>query len=754
LDAKRGSDEGIGLTRQLQATAVSALALGFATSAWAQASAPPAPASPATPSAGALSEVVVTAQRREQSVQDVGIAISVLTGQQLALRGVKTVTDLQYQTPGLEITPQFGSGQPGFRLRGVGFDDYASNNSSPVGVYIDEVAYPFPVQTTGQIFDLSRVEVLRGPQGTLYGRNTTGGAINFITNRPTSSYSAGFDADVGTYGYSRAEAFVSGPITDTLLFRISGVTEHGGGFQHNRDTGEEIGDLDRSTGRAQLEWKPTSRLDVRVEGDYGYDHSDGQGLYRFDNVGGAPADRNPYETGWGASPAFAQLIGIQTDTKPFKHNQNGGIDLHVDYDFGFAKFTNITGYHILDRREYEDWDATSAADADEFFDTHAKVFSDEARLSSQGHGPLKWVAGLYFSKEDLRDTFLSDFVDYPGLGLIADTAYAQHAHTIAGFGQVDYRITERLSVTGGLRLEYERRSLDNFSTTVPNGPVFATLASENIDYTRLSGKAEADYRLTHATLLYASASHGVKSGGFTAVNTTNPNQLAPFKPESLWAYEAGVKSQFFDNTLRFNGDGFYYDYRDEQVQGAVFDSFSGGPIGKIVNAPKSHIWGLEGEVQWKPHPQLEITQSVSLKRGEFDDYQGLDVALSTAAKAPIYDNRDGEDLGFPKWSLNGSATWTQPIGGDYRLVAEADYSYRDKYVPVLLGAAYNVSDYWLANATLTFSPNDGPWSLGLWGRNITGTRYDYTRNFFLPGVDIAAPGAPATFGARVSYRYN
>ncbi|MGC1301243.1 MAG: TonB-dependent receptor [Caulobacteraceae bacterium] len=736
------------MARNLTATAAGALALGLASSALA--AAPDAPAPPA-PGGNTLSEVVVTAQRREQSSQDVGIAISVLSGQQLALRGVKTISDLQYQTPGLEITPAFGSGQPNFRLRGVGFDDYASNNSSPVGVYIDEVAYPFPLQTTGQVFDLSRVEVLRGPQGTLYGRNTTGGAINFITNRPTSTYTAGLDADVGSYGYSRAEAFVSGPLTDTLRIRISGVTEHGGGFQQNRDTGQEIGDLDRSTGRVQLDWTPISRLDVLVEGTYGYDHSDGQGLYRFDSLGGVPADGNPYKTGWGASPAFASLIGIQTDAKPFKHNQNAGVDLHVGYDLGFARLTTITAYHILDRREYEDWDATSAADADEFYDTHAKVFSQEVRLNSQDHGPLKWMGGLYYDKEDLRDLFLSDLVDSDGF--IASTSYAQHVSTIAGFGQVDYAVTSRLSVTGGLRVEHERRTLDDFvTTTLPLIGLGVDVPQVVQAYTQVTGKLEADYRLAPDQLVYASASRGVKSGGFSAYNTLVASQVQPFKPEVLYAYEGGYKSQFLDKTLRFNGDVFYYDYHDEQVQSAIFDP-TFGAIGKIVNAPRSYIWGVEGEVEWKPLTQLEVHQGVSFKRGQYTDFQGLDIARSTAADAPVFDNRDGEDLGFPKWSLNGSASWTQPIGGGYKLVAETDYAYRDKLSPVLLGPTFNVSSYWLANATLTFSPNDGPWSIGLWGRNITGTRYDLTRNFFLSGIDIAAPGAPATFGARVSYRY-
>ena len=721
-----------------------AAAFSFAQSASAQ---PVAAKGPAT----TLSQVIVTAERREQSAQDVGIALSVLSGQTLALRGVTTLESLQYQTPSLEVTPQFGSGQTGFRLRGVGFDDYASNNSSPVGVYIDEVAYPFPIQTTGQIFDVARVEVLRGPQGTLYGRNTTGGAINIITNRPTSSFAAGIDAEAGSYGYGRAEGYLSGPITDTLSFRVAAISETGGGFQRNRTTGQEIGDLDRATGRAQLEWRPTARFDARVEATYGYDDSDGQGLYRFDSAGGVPADRNPYLTGWGASQTFANLVGISPDTKPFRHNENYGVDLHLSYDLAFARVTSITGYHELARREYEDFDATPTADADEYFDTNAKVFSQETRLSSLGAGRLRWQGGIYYDKEDLGDVFLSDFTD--AFGFVADTSYVQHADTIAGFGQGDYALTKRLSLTGGLRVEHERRTLNHFvTTTVPFVGLNTVAPQVEQDYTQVTGKAEADYHLTQDALLYASASRGVKSGGFTAYNTESLQQLQPFKPEVLYAYEAGVKTQFLGDTLRLNGDGFYYDYRDEQVQSAIFDPVFGA-IGKIVNAPKSYIWGLEGEAEWRPIPPLQISQSVSYKRGEFQDFSGLDIAKSTAADAAVNDNRDGQDLGFPKLGLNGSASWTQPVLGAYEVIVESDYAYRGKLTPVLLGPTFNVSDYWLANATLTFQPVGGRWSLGLYGRNITGTRYDLTRNFFLTGIDIAAPGAPATFGGRATYRY-
>ena len=185
--------------------ALSSTALGASLLLAAAASAQTAPAE-------SLPEVVVTAERRPEQAQKVPVAISVLSGQDLATRGVTNVNQLQYQTPGLEAEPAFGSGQPEFRLRGVGFNDYASNNASPVTVYVDEVAKPFPIQTQGLLFDLDRVEVLRGPQGTLYGRNTTGGAINFLTARPTERVSAGVDADYGSFGSFRAEGHVSGPI--------------------------------------------------------------------------------------------------------------------------------------------------------------------------------------------------------------------------------------------------------------------------------------------------------------------------------------------------------------------------------------------------------------------------------------------------------------------------------------------------------------------------------------------------------------
>jgi iron complex outermembrane receptor protein len=694
-----------------------------------------------------LPDIVVTAQRRPEAAQKVPVAISVLKGSDLAARGVTNINQLQYQTPGLEAVPAFGGGQPNFRLRGVGFDDYASNNASPVGVYVDEVAKPFPIQTQGLLFDLDRVEVLRGPQGTLYGRNTTGGAINFLTARPTSQLSAGIDADYGSFGEFRAEAHVSGSIGNGLSVRVAAATEQGGGFQHNRDDGRSLGDADRWGARGELAYTKGA-VDLLVEGHYGRDQSDGTGLYLFDPLGTIPADTSRRDTGWGASASFAALHGFQTDTKPFRDNTTEGGHATLAIDLGGAKLTSVTAYEHFDRREYNDWDASALADAGTYFGSRANIFSQEVRLASSGTGPAHWIVGGYYSDEKLRDHFDSDFVQ--SLGFVALTYYRQSAQTVAGFGQLDYDLSSKFTLTGGLRLEHESRRLRDFdTTTAPVVGIGVPDGSADQSYTELSGKLAANYHLSDASLLYASASRGVKSGGFTAYNTLTADQLAPFKPEVLYAYEVGTKNELAGHKLRLNGAAFYYDYRHQQVQSAIFDPVYGA-VGKIVNAPRSHIYGVEGELDWAPVAGLEITQGLSWRKGKYDRFDDLDIAASTAVGHGVTVSRAGQDEGFPHWSYNGAATYKLPVG-TYTLTAEGDYAYHGTLDPVLLGPNFRVKEYWLVNATLTLG--SGPWSVGLYGRNLLNQHYDLTRNFFLGGIDIASPGRPRSFGVRGRYSF-
>jgi outer membrane receptor protein involved in Fe transport len=225
--------------------------------------------------------------------------------------------------------------------------------------------------------------------------------------------------------------------------------------------------------------------------------------------------------------------------------------------------------------------------------------------------------------------------------------------------------------------------------------------------------------------------------------------LHPIAPEVLWAYELGFKSELDEHRVRFNGDVFYYDYHDQQVQSAIFTAF--GPIGNIVNAD-AHIWGFELELDWQPVPQLVINQQLGYKKGTFDNFLDLDIDASVASGQAVFKQRKGQSEGYPPWSYIGSATYTWNLG-DYDLAAEGNYAYHDTASPVLLGPTYTVKNYWLANANLTLTPHAGRWSVALWGRNIFNEKYDLTRNFFLPGISIAAPGEPATYGVRVGLKY-
>jgi outer membrane receptor protein involved in Fe transport len=743
-----------GFATALGAAAISIHAMSFAEPA----------ASTSANDTGGLEEVVVTAQRREESAQTVGIAISVLSGQSLADKAITSVVDLQNAIPSLQVEPAFGSGQPQYRIRGVGFLDYTSNNASPVGVSIDDVAFALPIQTQGQLFDIDRIEVLRGPQGTLYGRNTTGGQINFISNRPTADTHAGFTAEYGSHNDVNAEGYVSGPITDGLRGRLSVATEQGGAWQRNRDTGQTLGKKNKVAGRGQLEWDPSEAVNFRLDVHLSQDKSDETGLHLLKaytpyNAGAGgptiPADTSRYATGWSLDPVFAKIIGIDAASKPGVDNSNNGVDLTANIDFGDAKLTSISAYNKMIRREYSDWDATRYYDSDEYFRSNLNVFSEELRIASTGSGPLGWVGGVFYSDQNLHENFYSDFSD-ANIGFPAGTTpqivltkYDQKANSFGEFAQLNYRFNGVLRGTLGVREDHETRELLNLNTGVLAGPPIPSFTggalNRSITSNLPSGKIELDYTPVDKTLIYWSISRGVKSGGFTAHNTTTAPAADAFEPEKLTAYEIGVKSDV-TRTVRIDAALFFYRYKDQQILGKVFDNTSQSYIGRFGNAD-SRINGGEAELVWRPLAGLSVSQYAGFTEGY---YTGKILDSSTP---PV--DFHGQPLSFPKWTYGGDVSYAWAIGG-YKVTAESNYSFHDTYSQFyLLGSSdFTIPKYWLANANVSLSPASGtPWTLTLWSRNLFNKAYDVTRNFFLPGTEVAQAGEPTTVGIRVSYNY-
>ena len=697
---------------------------------------------------GRLEEIIVTAQRREQSLQEVGVAVTVVTGNQLKWQGVTNINQLQNTAPNLEVEPAFGGGAAQFRLRGVGFQDYASNNAPTVGVYVNEVAFPVPVMTQGLVFDVSRVEVLRGPQGTLYGRNTTGGAINFVTNRPTSELSSGVFAEFGSDDEYKLEGYLSGSFSDTVRGRLAFATQQGGGWQRNRDTGEGTGDADRGGVRGLLEIDASDDIELLFDAHATWDNSENTGLYLFNDLttGGGfgstiPADTDRSLTGWGISPVFAADIGVGLNAKPGRDNQGWGTSLTANVDFGESVLSSITSYEELDRAEYGDWDSSASVEADTFFGSDVSVLSQELRLSSVGDGAFRWMGGLYYSKQDLTEQYYSDFIDI--FGTYGRVDFDQEVESTAIFGQVEYAFSDRYNLIAGLRYEDEERSLDGFGTAFGGAQVLPP-TSKTSTMDPVTGKVSLEFTPNDDFLLYGSISRGAKSGGFTTYNTGQESSIEPFDPEVLWAYEVGVKSSYAD-VLTVNGAIFYYDYTDQQVLTAVYGP--NGPVGRFANAPKSTIYGAEVEVNWQPNSKTNIVQAFGYKKGEYDEFFDLDVPASRTAGMAVFVDRAGESLPFPEFSYSGSASYNWEVG-DFGMIAETNYSYHDYYTS-WLGPVYDVDSYWLVNASVSMYPTDGPWSVGLWVRNLSDEEYDLTRNFFT-SADIAQPGRERTFGIRFS----
>jgi outer membrane receptor protein involved in Fe transport len=735
-----------------------------ASGAMAQASLAPPPAKQAA--TATLEDIVVTAEKRTQKVQTLGGSVSVLSGKDLAAHNVNDIFDLQYQTPSLQVTPQFGSGQLEFAIRGVGFEDYASNNAPTVSLYIDEFAFPVTFGANGQIYDVQRVEVLRGPQGTLYGRNTTGGAVNYVLNRPTRDLTGSFTLQEGRFGSTLLEGDVSGSVAHDVQIRLAGETQQGGAWQHG-PYGRMLGNTDRSSLRMLLDWEPTDTLTIEANLHGSHDRSDALGTHLYapntalDEVGRdvppTPVDPDRDDTMWGTSSLFAKEIGIEPETKPFSHIDTAGVNLRADQVFDAGRLSDLISYDYAGRQEYDDFDALPLALADVYFNTRANVFANELRLTSNTAGPLTYLAGIYYAHQYLADIYRGGFDQIYGV----DTAvrYSQFVNTISGFGQVSARITDALTFTGGLRLEHEERNLDNFGSFVLVGGRAINpdnMASQSTSYTKPSGKLELQYTPFANDMIYGEVSEGLKSGGFTTYNAkTAAVGTAPFQPEELLAYELGNKLEIPAVNLRLNLASFYYDYHNEQIQAAVLNATT-GLVGSIVNAPRSHLFGGEIEITWSPLPGLTLAQSAAEATGAFDEFSSLQSATNIRRRGTpdfvgVYLNRAGEALPAPKFTANGSISYRKGFDR-YAVTFDVDYSLRTTYNS-LFGSLYDVSGYTLLNAHMSFGPNDGIWMITLYGQNILNKHYDIDRNYFVAGDDIATAGLPATYGVRATANF-
>jgi len=460
-----------------------------------------------------IEEVIVTAQKHEQGVNDVGMTINAFTGQRLKDLGVKTAEDMALHTPGLTVNETAATGVPLYTIRGVGFQDYSTAASSTVGIYFDEVAMPYTVMTRGAVFDIERVEVLKGPQGDLYGRNTTAGSINFISKKPTEEFEAGFSTSYGNYKSFDFEGYVSGALTDGVQGRLAFKTvQSSEGWQESLTRDDELGEKDVGAVRGLLNFELGENGTLLLNARYVKDESDNQAATAYDGTiigldefaapytaladyiipGGANFGETPpwYSTGdntaadWSNTTTTFRNGRAQTvDIRPQRDNELLGFSARLDWDFDGITLTSISAYDEFERSEANDWDGGFYNDSSNINTTDLEVFSQELRLSGTTDS-LLWIAGLYYSKDEVDEWynyFMSDSVYGNGSVVFGvppfqfapivelDTLYSQETESMAIFGHVEWSFAEQWRLTLGARYTEEEREWEGCTYDAGDG---------------------------------------------------------------------------------------------------------------------------------------------------------------------------------------------------------------------------------------------------------------------------------------------
>ncbi|KAB8123607.1 TonB-dependent receptor [Komagataeibacter medellinensis] len=701
---------------------------------------------------------------RQQHVADSATHID---HQELVNRNVRQMTDIVRVAPNLTIQPSFGSAGLNFALRGVGLMDFTQNNTPSVMPYVDGVAYPISIMTSGMLFDMDSISVNPGPGGYTHGQMTTGGEINFHTADPTEQFHAGITEDIASYDRNRVTGFISGPISRSVLFRISGQSMTGGGYQHSA-SGERFGNADLGALRAKLRWNIDDNTHLDIGGHWTTDQSEAASGHNLYNSYGVPINSDLMQTSWGLDPRFAKIIGIDgSNTKPREDNMFWGANIRFTKDFTWGRLTTLSAYESVDEHELSNQTDSVLSYGNMFRNNQSNVFSQEVKLESINPAArFHWTAGMYYSRTEQAQNFWYDSSDRPGTTPLNKTSYTEGMQTFNQYVELSYRILPKLRLIGSITHESDDRHIRNVTSTNYNlntGAIEGTptnfgdagaLANE------FSGHVGLQYQFRPNIMGYAMFSRGFKPGGFSANITELASQIKPFKPEQVITYEGGFKTTFFKNKLRFNGAGFYYDYRDQQIVSTVLVPPFGALSG-YVNAPRSYIYGAEFDVEAHPIHGLSLTQNFGYQHGVYSQFQSLNRTATTnqftqtGVWSAINTNYDNYSMGLANLTLSGAATYSWHVLRDYQMTFDVDYSYRGAQTqPQHIGDSgiYRAPAYFLVNSFLTFASPKQHWSATVYAQNLA------DRHYWLSGGTQATfygviPGMPRFVGARLNYTY-
>jgi iron complex outermembrane recepter protein len=695
---------------------------------------------PATPAGSGLGEIVVTAQRRNENLQKVPISITAVNADTLQKANVSDVSELNMLAPSLNFAEEGAWSEP--HLRGIGTAASGPGVESAVAVYIDGVYQASMLGGAADFNSVKSVEVINGPQGTLFGRNATGGLIQIHTLDPSPDLNGAASVGYGNYNTVTSSAYINGGLAQNLSGNLAvDFSNQGTGYGHNLATGTDVDKTQKLFMRGKLLFEASDSAKFTLSGNYSH-------------VDFAPAYAVvPGEEAIGGNGSATQPHDIDGLNDPWGHISQYGGALTSDFDLHPLHLQSITAYEVTDGHISFGGAQTPNPYTEVNINIHEthRQFSQEFQLASPSVGRLTWTLGLYYFHEvakfdpvDLSSYLFDTDPSYPLYSIVQYGTVKTDSY--AAYGQATFTITPTTHLTGGLRYTYEKRSLDYDNLNYdPDGNLLSELTTSGAkDFHAPTWRIALDHNFSPEILVYASYNRGYKSGGFNpsyvTTNADNSVSPVPFAPEKLDAYEIGVKTQTADHHFRFNVAGFLYNYTNIQVE-----SFQTGVL-NISNGAKARLYGADIDADAVLSKAFSLHAGASFLHTEFTSYPNADYTQPATGGGVDYSYFDatGRPLPFaPTFTATAAANYTIPSSvGDFKL--NATYNYNNGWYAAADGRLRQPS-YSLLNAQVAWVANGGKLEVDVWGKNLTNTSYAETEfSQFQADTILWAP--PRTYG--------
>ncbi len=720
-------------------------------------------------------QILVTAQKRSEVATDVGATLSVLDASTLEKVNTEELSDLTRFTPNFDIAE---TNNPALFVRGVGISDFNTNNNGPIAVYVDEVYRSSIAGLNLLMFDMNRVEVLKGPQGTLFGRNATGGALRLITNKPSSEDSLKLTGLIGNLGTKRFDVAANKVLSDDLHARFSAVSSKSDGYLNNvfEESPASVSNTDIASWRAQVQWFATDDLDILLSAE-GTHRNDGGPVFSFqgtlDPTTLEPCSPETILAGLCSNPLgyFKEdrRLDVNADRQPSFYDQDVKVfSVTANYSLGDWIFTSVSSYEMLDSTRQNDEDVSPFSILHADFQIASQTFAQEIRGSYEGD-ILRGTVGLFYLSENLEQVQSADVfrevrsiiesidpINYPGgldpfgtaIGIPSvNFAYDnyQETETYALFSQGEYDLSDSWRLVAGLRYTKEDRYfdtvgfLDEPSFDIPLFDKRLEVKNDNVSY-KLGFEAD----LENDTLVYGSVATGFKSGGFNGGFPQNEAEVLPYGDEKLTAFEIGAKGIAESIQVQWSTSAFYYDYTDMQV--FVIDNSGVVPLTLLTNAGDSTIYGFEIDADWRPIDGLSIYSALGFLNSEYDRFDSSQVSSDVVGNSIPY-------------SPETSASLRVSYSTEYLDRFTVDYSFGFSYKSEVFFTPENSKVYrqgalqlWDANVSVKDS-NSG-FNATLFAENVFDKEYlALSLDFSTFGFNQQILGKPRTFGIRVSYDF-